>query len=44
MRNGHEKISKKAWYAAGGLSNANLFRKANKRGAWSYYRVFDNGR
>lgn len=32
------RISKDEFYRHGGLSNRNLYRKANKRGAWRYYR------
>lgn len=38
MRNGVQKITKRDFYALGGLSNPALFRKADKRGAWRYYR------
>lgn len=38
MRAGVEKITRRQFYALGGFSNPALFRKANKRGAWSYYR------
>jgi hypothetical protein len=37
MRRNVEKISKRDWYARGGLSNPRLFRKANARGVWAYY-------
>jgi hypothetical protein len=37
MKNGWQKVSKRAWYLYGGFSNPNLFRKANKCGAWSYW-------
>lgn len=42
MRTGITRLSKKAWYAAGGLSNPALFRKSDKRGRWHYFR--DNAR
>lgn len=36
-RNGVQKISKRDWQARGGLRNSALFRKADRRGRWSYY-------
>lgn len=38
MRRGVEKLSKRDWYARGGFTNSDLFRKATKTGAWQYYR------
>ena len=37
MRNGIEKISKRLFYSLGGFSNPALFRKADRRGVWSYF-------
>lgn len=37
MKNGIEKVSRRYWYATGGFSNNNYFRRANKRGVWSYF-------
>lgn len=31
------RISKKEWYARGGLANSALWRRQEKRGAWQYY-------
>lgn len=42
MRNGHLKISKAEWSRLGGLANSDLYRKADRRGVWSYFRVVDN--
>jgi hypothetical protein len=39
MRNGSWKISKREWYDLGGFANSNLYRKADKRGVWQYYRL-----
>lgn len=36
MKVGTERISKKLWYALGGFSNNDLFRK-QVNGAWCYY-------
>ena len=41
MKTGREKMTRAAWYVAGGFKNSALFRKADKRGTWSYYRVTD---
>lgn len=35
------RITKREWYALGGLANTKLFRKADKRGAWRYYMLTD---
>lgn len=32
-------ISKKTYYALGGMANSKLYRKANKRGVWAYFMV-----
>ena len=37
MRAGVEKITKQEFYNLGGFANPSLFRKADKRGVWSYY-------
>lgn len=37
MRNGIQKISKAEWERLGGFRNPALFRKADKRGRWSYF-------
>lgn len=38
MKTGWEKVTKRQWYDAyGGFSNPHAFRKANRRGVWSYY-------
>lgn len=42
MKNGTLKISKREWYDLGGFANSRLFRKADKRGVWSYYRNCDD--
>lgn len=34
---GHTRISKKEWYARGGLANSALWRRQVKSGAWQYY-------
>lgn len=39
MKNGRERMSKKAWYEAGGFANSALFRKADSRGRWTYWRL-----
>lgn len=39
---GVERLTKREWYAAGGFRNPALFRKADSRGVWRYYR--DNAR
>ena len=31
------RISKKLFYAYGGLSNPKLYRKSNPNGSWGYY-------
>jgi hypothetical protein len=36
MKNGTQKISKREWYARGGFSNPDLFRRM-RGGSWSYY-------
>lgn len=36
-----EKLLKADWYARGGFSNPRCFRKADKRGRWSYYYSHD---
>ena len=33
----YTRITKREWYALGGLANSKLFRKADKRGHWRYY-------
>lgn len=33
-----EKLSRRAWYAEGGLSNPNLYRIARKNGTWQYFK------
>lgn len=38
MRAGIEKLTKRAWYAAGGFRNPALFRRATRSGAWQYFR------
>lgn len=38
MRAGIEKMTKRAWYAAGGFRNPALFRRAARSGAWQYFR------
>lgn len=35
---GKTRISRREFYSAGGLANPNLFRKAIKNAAWSYWR------
>lgn len=42
MKNNHLKISRAHWYRLGGFANSALFRRANKRGAWSYYVNMDH--
>ena len=32
-----ERISRREFYHRGGLAHPRLYRKANSRGAWSYY-------
>jgi hypothetical protein len=36
MKNGYTKLSRRVWYAIGGLSNPNCWRRQTKRG-WEYY-------
>lgn len=38
---GHVRISKREWQGRGGFENPNLFRKADSRGVWSYWRRGD---
>lgn len=38
MKTGVEKITKVEFYKLGGFSNPALFRKADKRGTWAYYK------
>lgn len=38
-----QRITRKAFYDLGGFANSNLYRKADKRGVWRYYRTFDRG-
>lgn len=38
MTTGIERMTKKAWYAAGGFRNPALFRRQAKGGAWRYFR------
>lgn len=42
VKNPAIRVSKKDWYAAGGLANPQCFRKADTRGAWRYYRLIRN--
>ncbi len=37
-RSAGRKISKKEYYALGGMANSDLYRKANKRGVWAHYK------
>lgn len=34
-----QRITKKQWYALGGLQTVGLFRKANRNGSWRYYKT-----
>lgn len=36
MRNNSLKLSKRAWYAAGGFSNPRLYRRM-RGGSWQYF-------
>lgn len=36
---GAERVTKRSFYRAGGLSNPQQYRKANSRGVWSHYRL-----
>lgn len=40
-RIGHKRIGKKEWYLLGGFANSKLFRKATKRGVWTYWIVWE---
>lgn len=31
------RITKREWYALGGLANSRCYRKQSKNGAWRYY-------
>ena len=41
MTTGSERITKKQWYARGGLQNSRCWRRQLKNGAWAYYYVVD---
>lgn len=41
QRERKERITKREWYALGGLANSKLFRKQSRGGAWRYYRLLD---
>lgn len=36
---GHTRISKRQWQNLGGLQFSDLFRKADSRGVWTYWRI-----
>jgi len=40
-KRGWLKLSKRDWYAQGGFANPKLFRRADKRGVWSYWKYLD---
>lgn len=42
MRKNTLKLGKTHWYRLGGFANSALFRKADKRGRWSYYVDMDH--
>lgn len=37
------RLTKREWYALGGLAEPGLFRKQSKGGAWRYYRSLEYG-
>lgn len=37
MRVGSERVTKREWYALGGLANSKLWRRADRKGIWRYY-------
>ena len=37
-----ERITKKEWFALGGFTNSEIFRKQSRGGAWRYYRLIND--
>lgn len=41
MKYGWLKVSKREWYQNGGFRNSRCIRRADSRGRWRYYMLFD---